>query len=57
MKSCAKGCVRCRRESDEFVYERRDRSRRSRTPIIAVLFNWTIQSVFLRYNYSFKTSQ
>lgn len=44
----------CRRDSDEFLYDVVTVPSLE-DAIIAVLFNWTIQSVFLRYNYSFKT--
>ena len=49
------GLRACRRDSDEFVYEvvtvptLEDAA-------IAVQFNWLIQAVFLRYNFSFQTS-
>lgn len=48
------GLRECRRESDEFVYEVVTVPTLE-DAIIAVQFNWTIQAVFLRYNYSFKT--
>lgn len=49
------GLRACRRETDDFVYEivtvptLEDAA-------IAVQFNWLIQAVFLRYNFSFKTA-
>lgn len=49
-----KGLLACRRESDEFVYEVVTVPTLE-DAVIAVQFNWTIQTVFLRYNYSFKT--
>ncbi|MBZ0171175.1 MAG: hypothetical protein K8E66_02225, partial [Phycisphaerales bacterium] len=44
----------CRRESDEFIYEIVTVPT-FEDAIIAVQFNWTIQAVFLRYNYSYRT--
>ena len=49
------GLRACRRETDEFVYEVVTVPS-VEDAIIAVQFNWTIQAVFLRYNYSFNTS-
>ncbi|MGP1309391.1 MAG: aminotransferase class I/II-fold pyridoxal phosphate-dependent enzyme, partial [Phycisphaerales bacterium] len=48
------GFAACRRDSDEFVYEVVT-APSLEDAVIAVLFNPTIQAVFLRYNYSFKT--
>ena len=48
------GLRACRRESDEFVYDIITVPTLE-DAVIAVQFNWTIQAVFLRYNYSFKT--
>lgn len=48
------GLRACRRETDEFVYEIITVPTLE-DAVIAVQFNWTIQAVFLRYNYSFKT--
>lgn len=48
------GLRACRRETDEFVYELVTVPTLE-DALIAVQFNWTIQSVFLRYNYAFKT--
>ena len=50
----AEGLRRCRRDTDEFVYEIVTVPT-VEDAIIAVQFNWTIQAVFLRYNYSFKS--
>ncbi len=49
------GLRACRRETDDFVYEVVTVPS-VEDAIIAVQFNWTIQAVFLRYNYTFKTS-
>ncbi len=49
------GLRRCRRESDEFNYDIVSVSSLE-DAVIAVQFNWTIQAVFLRYNYSFHTA-
>ncbi|MCA9299107.1 MAG: hypothetical protein KDA28_08580, partial [Phycisphaerales bacterium] len=49
-----KGLRHCRRETDEFVYEIVTVPTLE-DAVIAVQFNWSIQAVFLRYNYSFKT--
>ncbi len=48
------GLRECRRDTDEFVYEIVTVPT-VEDAIIAVQFNWTIQAVFLRYNYSFRT--
>ncbi len=48
------GLRACRRSTDEFVYEVVTVPTLE-DAVIAVQFNWTIQAVFLRYNYSFKT--
>jgi len=48
------GLRACRRETDEFVYDIVTVPTLE-DAVIAVQFNWTIQAVFLRYNYSFKT--
>ena len=48
------GLRACRRDSDEFVYEVVTVPT-LQDAIIAVQFNWTIQTVFLRYNFAFKT--
>jgi len=45
----------CRRESDEFVYDVITVPSLE-DAIIAVLFNWNLQSVLLRYNYAFHTT-
>ncbi|MEM8836345.1 MAG: aminotransferase class I/II-fold pyridoxal phosphate-dependent enzyme [Planctomycetota bacterium] len=49
------GLRACRRETDEFIYEVVTVPSLE-DAVIAVQFNWTIQSVFLRYNYSFNTT-
>lgn len=49
------GFASCRRESDESAYNV-VMVPSVEDAIIAVLFNWTIQSVFLRYNYGFMSS-
>ncbi len=49
------GLRSCRRDTDEFVYEVVTVPT-LQDAIIAVQFNWTIQAVFLRYNFSFKTA-
>ena len=49
------GFLGCRRESDECVYNVVTVPS-VEDAIIAVLFNWTIQAVFLRYNYAFSSS-
>lgn len=49
------GLRQCRRESDEFVYEVVTVPTLE-DAVIAVQFNWTIQSVFVRYNHSFRTA-
>lgn len=48
------GFAACRRDSDEFLYDVVT-APSLEDAVIAVLFNPTIQAVFLRYNYSFKT--
>jgi arginine decarboxylase len=48
------GFAACRRDSDEFIYDVVT-APSLEDAIIAVLFNPTIQAVFLRYNYSFKS--
>ncbi|MEQ9460896.1 MAG: hypothetical protein RIG82_08085 [Phycisphaeraceae bacterium] len=48
------GLRSCRRETDDFIYEIITVPTLE-DAVIAVQFNWTIQAVFLRYNYSFKT--
>ncbi len=48
------GLRACRRDTDEFVYEIVTVPSLE-DAVIAVQFNWTIQSVFLRYNQSFHT--
>ncbi len=48
------GLAACRRDSDEFIYDVVTVPS-VEDAIIAVQFNPTIQAVFLRYNYSFKT--
>lgn len=48
------GLRACRRETDEFVYDIVTVPTLE-DAVIAVQFNWTIQAVFLRYNYSFET--
>jgi len=48
------GLRACRRETDEFIYEVVTVPSLE-DALIAVQFNWTIQSVFLRYNYAFRT--
>ena len=48
------GLAACRRDSDEFVYDVVTVPSLE-DAIIAVLFNPTIQAVFLRYNYGFAT--
>jgi len=50
------GLRACRRENDEFVYEVVT-SPSLEDAVIAVQFNWTIQAVFLRYNYAFRSEQ
>lgn len=50
-----KGLRACRRETDEFVYEVVTVPTLE-DAVIAVQFNWTIQAVFLRYNYSFRST-
>ncbi len=49
------GLWACRRESDEFTYDVVTVPTLE-DALIAVQFNWTIQTVFLRYNYSFRTA-
>ncbi len=49
------GLARCRRETDEFLYDVVSVGS-FEDAVIAVLFNPTIQAVFLRYNYSFHTT-
>ncbi len=44
----------CRRDTDEFVYDLVTVPSLE-DALIAVQFNWTIQTVFLRYNYGFRT--
>ncbi|GJM18050.1 MAG: amino acid decarboxylase [Phycisphaeraceae bacterium] len=48
------GLRACRRDTDEFVYELLTVPSLE-DALIAVQFNWTIQTVFLRYNYAFRT--
>ncbi len=48
------GLRSCRRDSDEFVYSVLSVPSLE-DALIAVQFNWTIQTVFLRYNYAFRT--
>lgn len=48
------GFAACRRDSDEFIYDVVT-APSLEDAVIAVLFNPTIQAVFLRYNYSFKS--
>ncbi len=48
------GFADCRRDSDEFIYDVVT-APSLEDALIAVLFNPTIQAVFLRYNYSFKS--
>jgi arginine decarboxylase len=48
------GLAACRRDSDEFVYDVVTVPSLE-DAIIAVLFNPTIQAVFLRYNYAFQS--
>jgi arginine decarboxylase len=48
------GLAACRRESDEFIYDVVTVPSLE-DAVIAVLFNPTIQAVFLRYNYAFQT--
>ncbi len=50
-----KGLRACRRETDEFIYEVVTVPSLE-DAVIAVQFNWTIQAVFLRYNYAFKSA-
>lgn len=50
------GLRACRRETDEFIYEVVTVPS-LQDAVIAVQFNWTIQAVFLRYNYSFQTNR
>lgn len=49
------GLRACRRDSDEFVYDVVTVPSLE-DAVIAASFNWTIQAVFLRYNYSFHTA-
>ena len=49
------GLHQCRRETDEFVYEIVTVPTLE-DAVIAVRFNWLIQSVFIRYNFGFKAS-
>ncbi len=49
------GLKACRRETDEFIYDVVTVPTLE-DALIAVQFNWTIQTVFLRYNYSFRTA-
>ncbi|MCB9841072.1 MAG: aminotransferase class I/II-fold pyridoxal phosphate-dependent enzyme [Phycisphaeraceae bacterium] len=49
------GLRACRRDSDDFVYDIVSVPSLE-DAIIACLFNWTIQSVFLRYNYAFHSN-
>ncbi len=48
------GLRACQRDDDEFYYEI-VAVPTLEDAVIAVLFNWTIQAVFLRYNYAFRT--
>lgn len=48
------GMRACRRDSDEFRYEIVTVPSLE-DAVIAVQFNWTIQAVFLRYNYAFRS--
>lgn len=48
------GFASCRRDSDEFIYDVVT-APSLEDAVIAALFNPTIQAVFLRYNYSFKS--
>ena len=50
------GLRACRRETDEFVYEV-IAVPSVEDAVIAIQFNWTIQAVFLRYNYGFRTER
>ena len=50
------GLRSCRRDTDEFVYEI-IAVPSLEDAVIAVQFNWTIQAVFLRYNYGFRTER
>ncbi|MGP1345417.1 MAG: aminotransferase class I/II-fold pyridoxal phosphate-dependent enzyme [Phycisphaerales bacterium] len=55
LEELREGLRACRRESDEFVYDIVV-APTLEDAVIAVQFNWTIQAVFLRYNYSFKSA-
>lgn len=54
LEDLREGLRRCRRDSDEFVYEIVTVPS-FEDAIIAAQFNWTIQTVLLRYNYAFHT--
>jgi len=54
LEDLREGLRRCRRDSDEFTYEIVTVPT-FEDALIAVQFNWTIQTVLLRYNYAFHT--
>lgn len=54
LEDLREGLRRCRRDSDEFIYEIVTVPTYE-DALIAVQFNWSIQTVILRYNYSFHT--
>jgi len=54
LEDLREGLRRCRRDSDEFIYEIVTVPT-FEDALIAVQFNWTIQAVLLRYNYAYHT--
>jgi len=52
LEDLREGLRRCRRDSDEFIYEIVTVSSYE-DALIAVQFNWSIQTVILRYNYAY----
>ncbi len=52
LEDLREGLRRCRRDSDEFIYEIVTVPS-FEDALIAAQFNWTIQAVLLRYNYAF----
>tara|TARA_R110000744_G_scaffold112179_2_gene210413 strand:+ start:5360 stop:8101 length:2742 start_codon:yes stop_codon:yes gene_type:complete len=54
LEDLREGLRRCRRDSDEFIYEIVTVPS-FEDALIAIQFNWTIQTVLLRYNYAFHT--
>lgn len=56
LEDLREGLRRCRRDSDEFLYEIVTVPSYE-DALIAVQFNWSIQTVILRYNYSYHTKR